>query len=170
MIDILADMTEHYPCRQGETLQLVVFELWEKSNPSELAAASFGYLVGSILHDYTFITNKKDKRSAGNLLTKTIGHLLQECGYDLWYWGFKLDYMAAEYENAKYNGKELSQGEFWDVLKHSLSHHTNDKKEVINCQGVPVKDVTKFIADGSALVQPLPQWLESLKSKDKTTD
>merc|ERR1719473_2091917 len=54
----------------------------------------------------------RDTRSAGAVLTKVVGQLLVECGFTLWYWGFKNPYMA-EYDG-EYGGVQLDNNrEFW---------------------------------------------------------
>ena len=135
-------------------VKFLIFELWEKKT-KELIAASFGYFVGSILHDYTFMTLKKDNRSVGSILTKTIADILSNCGYDIWYWGFKLDYME-EYEG-KYGGKEIPRSEYWKVLKNSFKKYDTDG-EIVNCKDQTVKDIQQFIKNGNAVIEPLPEW------------
>jgi len=107
-------------CRQqGGRLKVYSIELWEKSS-GDLAAAIMALSVGDIFHDYTMATVKRDKRSPGAILTKVVGHLLTECGYKLWYWGFKNPYMAEYDEN--YGGLSMdSRRDFWPRWKAALS-------------------------------------------------
>merc|ERR1712154_419602 len=109
--------------------------------------------IGSILCDYTFMTLKRDNRSCGNILTKVIGHILQSCFYDIWYWGFRLEYMT-DYD--KYGGKEIHRTEFANILKNSCSQN---QPKVINHNNQTVLDIIDFIKTGKALVEPLPQWV-----------
>lgn len=104
--------------REDGELKVFSIELWEKST-GELAAAIMALSVGDIFHDYTMATLKRDKRSVGAILSKVVGHLLVECGYTLWYWGFKNPYMA-EYDN-HYGGFLMdSQKDFWPRWKAAL--------------------------------------------------
>eukprot|EP00005_Dracoamoeba_jomungandri_P011105 CAMPEP_0174264876 /NCGR_PEP_ID=MMETSP0439-20130205/24354_1 /TAXON_ID=0 /ORGANISM="Stereomyxa ramosa, Strain Chinc5" /LENGTH=77 /DNA_ID=CAMNT_0015351025 /DNA_START=144 /DNA_END=374 /DNA_ORIENTATION=- len=54
---------------------------------------------------------KRDKRGVGHILTKSLGYLLQQCGYKFWYWGVKGDYMK-EYDN--YGGRDFGRIEFFE--------------------------------------------------------
>jgi len=135
----------------------MVFELWDKTT-MELVACSFGYQVGSILHDYTFLTLKHDKRSIGNILTRVVGDILLQCNMDLWYWGFPLEYMK---EYSHYIAKLISRTEFANVfLKHGLSNEKNNV--IINYSNKTVQNIIDFVKNGNALVQPFPQWINSL--------
>ena len=153
-------------------MRFVVFELWDRKD-GQLAAANFAYVVGSVLHDYTFLTLKRDGRSCGSILTRVVGHIIESCGFDLWYWGFKLEYMK-EYD--KYGGKGVPRRELMQVLKHSHSQlggggggkgATNSRKDngmkgsIVNVHNEPVLDVVEFVKAGKALVQPLPEWLQA---------
>jgi len=75
-----------------------------------LVAVVAGFGVGRVWHDFSMATLVRDRRSPGSLLTKAVGHLLAACGYDLWYWGCKIGYMA-EYDD--YGGRDLGREEFW---------------------------------------------------------
>ena len=151
--DDFIDLLDHCQRSEGDqdVLKFVTFELWERES-NEIVAASFGYLIGSILCDYTFMTLKRDHRSCGNILTKVIGDVLQSCGYDLWYWGFRLEYMT-DYD--KYGGKEIPRSEFDSVFQNSCSQ----QPQIINCHQQPVKDIVEHIKAGKAFVEPLPAWV-----------
>lgn len=99
-------------CRkENGAIKVYSIELWDKAS-DKLAAAIMALSVGDIFHDYTTCTFLRDDRSAGSVLTKVTGHLLAECGFTLWYWGFKNPYMA-EYD-ARYGGIQLDNKEhFW---------------------------------------------------------
>merc|ERR1712113_542864 len=114
-------------------LQFLCFELWEKET-NEIVAASFGYLTGSVLNDYTFMTLKRDHRSCGSILTKVIGDILSKCLYDLWNWGFRLDYMA-EYD--KYGGTQMNRTEFAKIMQNS----SKKKGKIVNCKDQNVIDM-----------------------------
>lgn len=60
----------------------------------KLAAVTAGMSAGSNFHDYSMCTFVRDSRCLGHVLTKTVADLLQKCGFDLWYWGYKGEYMA----------------------------------------------------------------------------
>lgn len=99
-------------CRQEDgEIKVFSVELWDKSS-GELAAAIMAFSVGDIFHDYTMATMVRDNRSAGAILSKVLGHLLAECGYTLWYWGFKNNYMA-EYDEHYAGSLMNSRTEFW---------------------------------------------------------
>lgn len=98
-------------CRlEAGEIKVYAVELWEKRS-GKLAAAIMSFSVGDIFHDYSTATMLRDKRSPGAILTKVLGHLLTECGYTLWYWGFKNPYMA-EYDE-RYGGLTLENRAFW---------------------------------------------------------
>ena len=141
--------------KDGDVLKFVTFELWEKET-NEIVAASFAYITGSIVCDYTFMTLKRDHRSCGSILTKVVGHILQSCKYDFWYWGFRLDYMT-DYD--KYGGKEINRKEFASILINSCKKAPN---MIVNCNDEPIVDITEFIKTGKALIAPLPQWINQL--------
>ena len=142
-------------CHRSESdddiLKFMTFELWERET-KEIVAASFGYLIGSILCDFTFMTLKRDHRSCGSILTKVIGDVLESTGYDLWYCGFRLEYMT-EYD--KYGGKEISRREFDSVFESSIKM----KQRIVNCHQQPVESIVEYIKAGKALVDPLPAWV-----------
>jgi len=96
--------------REDNELKVYSIELWEKST-GNLAAAIMSFSVGDIFHDYTTACMLRDERSPGAILSKVTGHLLRECGYTLWYWGFKNPYMA-EYDE-RYGGISLDNQAFW---------------------------------------------------------
>ncbi|CAK0846223.1 unnamed protein product [Prorocentrum cordatum] len=106
-------------CRNDKTdLKVYSIELWEKDG-DKLAAAIMALSVGDVFHDYTTATMIRDTRSAGAILTKVVGYLLAECGFTLWYWGFKNPYMA-EYDG-KFGGMQLeNKREFWPKWRRAL--------------------------------------------------
>ncbi|KAG5472476.1 hypothetical protein LSCM1_03875 [Leishmania martiniquensis] len=77
-------------------VRLLCIELVEKAT-GEVLAGCCGISVGRAYHDYTMYTLRQSKDSVGTFLTKLIGEALQRCGYTLWYWGFRVEYMQ-QYE------------------------------------------------------------------------
>ena len=75
----------------------------------ELVAVCAGFAVGRAYHDYSMATLRKDKRGIGHIASKAVGHILQRCGYEIWYWGSKYGYMA-DYDS--YGGREFERQEF----------------------------------------------------------
>ena len=107
-------------CRkENGDLKVYSIELWEKDG-DKMAAAIMALSLGDIFHDYTTATMIRDARSPGAILTKVVGHLLAECGYTLWYWGFKNPYMA-EYDG-KFGGMQLdNKREFWPKWRQAAT-------------------------------------------------
>ncbi|KAG5472850.1 hypothetical protein LSCM4_02175 [Leishmania orientalis] len=77
-------------------VRLLCIELVEKAT-GEVVAGCCGMAVGRAYHDYTMYTLRQSKDGFGTFLTKLIGEALQRCGYQLWYWGFCVEYMQ-QYE------------------------------------------------------------------------
>ena len=89
---------------------------------------------------------RRAQRSAGAVLTRTVGHLLRECGFGLWYWGYKNAYMH-EYDS--YGGSTFGRLEFkvrWQPL-------ADEERST----GTRLGLLQSCIASGKALVQPLEQ-------------
>lgn len=78
-------------------IRMWAFELWDRVT-GELASASFGLSIGAFFHDFSMCTLIKDDRSCGAVITKVVGHILEQCGVRLWYWGLKCTYMK-EYDS-----------------------------------------------------------------------
>jgi hypothetical protein len=76
--------------------RLVSVELIDEA-AGAVVAGCCGMAIGSVYHDYTMFTLRQCKDSLGTFLTKLLGEALQRCGYALWYWGFRVEYMA-DYE------------------------------------------------------------------------
>ncbi|CAK0875027.1 unnamed protein product, partial [Prorocentrum cordatum] len=89
LIEVLARIHED----PGNGIRMFCFELWDKRT-RELAAASFGLSIGTFFHDFSTCCLVRDRRSAGSILAKAVGALLEDCGVALWYWGCKIGYMA----------------------------------------------------------------------------
>lgn len=68
---------------QNCDLKHCVFELWD-ANDGSLLAVTAGYGVGRAFHDYSMCTLRRDHRSAGAVLTRTVAHVLKSCGYTIW--------------------------------------------------------------------------------------
>ena len=66
----------------------------EEDTVWQLAAVTAGMSAGSNFHDYSMCTFVRDSRCLGHVLTKTVADLLQKCDFDLWYWGYKGEYMS----------------------------------------------------------------------------
>ncbi|ORC90814.1 uncharacterized protein TM35_000072380 [Trypanosoma theileri] len=90
-------------------VRIMCVELLEKST-SKVMAGCLGYALGSVYHDFTMFTLERSAEGFGTILTKLLGESLQRCGYDLWYWGFRIDYMK-QFEG-KYGGKIIPKPEF----------------------------------------------------------
>jgi len=105
-------------CRQeaSDELRIWCIELWEKAS-GRLAACIMSLSVGCIFHDYTTATFVRDERSAGSLLARVLGLLLERSGYTLWYWGFKNSYMS---EFDAYGGAMIPNREFWNLWEEQL--------------------------------------------------
>ena len=93
------------------------------------------------LLQYTMATLVRDCRSPGTLLTKATGHLLKACGYRIWYWGCKIDYMG-EFDG--YGGRLFGRAEFWQRWDEARS------------LAPPERDVEERLRVGEGLVPPLP--------------
>merc|ERR1711871_646760 len=83
-----------------------IFEVWEGD---ALVALVCGFGVGTAYHDYSMATLKRDRRGIGYIATKAVGHLLQKCGYDIWYWGRRVGYFE-EFDNC--GGRYFNRDEF----------------------------------------------------------
>eukprot|EP00754_Rhynchopus_humris_P015837 Rhum_TRINITY_DN14479_c25_g1::Rhum_TRINITY_DN14479_c25_g1_i1::g.91997::m.91997 len=120
LIDLLSrlhDQGEANPVRHHS------FELWEVSEDgasAEVVAVSLGYQIGSTWHDYTHAALKRDERGLGTILTKAVGHLLQQAGVAFWYWGLVGEGTSYMEDYAKYGGRNFPRKEFvpiWNQLK-----------------------------------------------------
>eukprot|EP01063_Lacrimia_lanifica_P026316 TRINITY_DN3530_c0_g1_i2.p1 TRINITY_DN3530_c0_g1~~TRINITY_DN3530_c0_g1_i2.p1 ORF type:complete len:432 (+),score=93.17 TRINITY_DN3530_c0_g1_i2:83-1378(+) len=95
------------------------FELWRGD---ELVAVSAGYAYGAAWHDATHATLDRSKGShAGTILTKAMGYLLQQSGYDFWYWGLKSTGTAYMSEYVKYGGGEYPRENFVPAWKSATT-------------------------------------------------
>uniref|UniRef100_A0A0G4HL77 Uncharacterized protein n=1 Tax=Chromera velia CCMP2878 TaxID=1169474 RepID=A0A0G4HL77_9ALVE len=156
LIDRLTEMSAESGGERRDGLQVLIFELWEPGRGGEgagdggkpeLVAASCGYKVGSVFHDFTFMTLKKDGRSLGGCLTRAVGECLERCGYDLWYWGFQLPYMQ---EYCAYGAEEICAPLFYECLREGLLRGEGE--------GGGVRDVSAFVKGGQAAIPPLEGW------------
>ena len=138
----------------GTTVQHHVFELWD-TETNELLAITAGFGIGSTYHDYSHATLISDKRSAGQVLTKTVAHLLQQCGYGLWYWGFKVGYMQ-EYDS--FGGRNVGRKEFYDRWMR-----LSKIAPLYDLQKVVARSYQKDEIDFTTLIAPL----EITKEKDE---
>eukprot|EP00298_Acanthocystis_sp_HF-20_P011795 c19573_g1_i1.p1 GENE.c19573_g1_i1~~c19573_g1_i1.p1 ORF type:complete len:386 (+),score=132.00 c19573_g1_i1:56-1159(+) len=131
LIDFFSEMANDPNC----PIKQRAFELWDKDN--NLVAVVLGFGLGCVWHDYTMCAFLRDQRSCGSILTKTVGDLLQKCGYKIWYWGLKVDYMA-EYDGK--GGRYFDRQEFWDVWSKGMKE-------------TPI-DVHQFVQQGNSIVSP----------------
>eukprot|EP00299_Pterocystis_sp_00344_P015403 c7688_g1_i3.p1 GENE.c7688_g1_i3~~c7688_g1_i3.p1 ORF type:complete len:361 (+),score=76.02 c7688_g1_i3:50-1132(+) len=113
------------------------FELRERST-HKLAAVTVGFSLGSAYHDYSTYTIIRDSRSCGNILSKVVGDTLTKCGYTIWYWGIKANYMK-EYDEC--GGVELNRDKFWNVWSAAT-------------QVPSPRNIVQFVENGEALIQP----------------
>ncbi|KPI85975.1 hypothetical protein ABL78_4977 [Leptomonas seymouri] len=95
-IRFMGSCCDEMPAQETVGARLVCIELVNESS-AEVVAGCCGMAIGSVYHDYTMYTLHRCKDSLGTFLTKLIGEALQQCGYSLWYWGFRIAYMA-DYE------------------------------------------------------------------------
>jgi Leu/Phe-tRNA-protein transferase len=75
-------------------VRLCAVELWDASTDT-LLAACLGFALGSVYHDFTMFTSVRSSCSFGSLITKVLAAALEDCGYRLWYWGFRVAYMSS---------------------------------------------------------------------------
>lgn len=122
-------------------VKLCAVELWDVST-SELLAGCLGFSLGCVYHDFTMFTSCRARSSYGSVCTKLLGHALQECGYKLWYWGFKVGYME-DFES-RYCAKELDRREFYNVWCQERGE-------------LPVWPIDEFLNRGMGLVQGLDE-------------
>jgi Leu/Phe-tRNA-protein transferase len=134
-------------CRKEDgEVKMYSIELWEKET-GKLAAAIMALSVGDVFHDYTTAAMIRDSRSAGAILTKVVGHLLHECGFTLWYWGFKNPYMA-EYDQ-RYGGVLLdNKTQFWPKWRQALSGVSADGQPYPGPQSFTALVLSKAGTDG----------------------
>ncbi|KAH9579982.1 Leucyl/phenylalanyl-tRNA-protein transferase [Trypanosoma melophagium] len=104
-IALLAEMAKSH--KYG--VHIVCIELLEKGT-DKVMAGCLGYALGSVYHDFTMFTLARSAESFGTVLTKLLGESLQKCGYDLWYWGLRIEYMK-QFEE-KYGGRCIPKPEF----------------------------------------------------------
>jgi len=111
-VDELLDLMIRATKRSSEqgSVEFHAFELWD-AETGELLAVTAGYGLGSAYHDCSMATLVRDGRSAGQVLSKTVAHLLQSCGYGIWYWGYKTAYME-DYD--AFGGRNIGRDEFFD--------------------------------------------------------
>lgn len=138
--------------RMRETVLLCAIELWEDKPEqtssetetggiprvsSTLLAGCLGFAVGSVYHDFTMFTLRHDEHSYGSFLTKLIGAALQDCGYRMWYWGFRVEYMA-EYEK-RCGAVQMPRRTFYDLwMKHR--------------DEIPVWNIATYLNGGRGLI------------------
>jgi Leu/Phe-tRNA-protein transferase len=141
LLQLLTKMSED----MRSPVQQMVFEMWEGE---ELVALTAGFGTGSAFHDYSMATLKRDQRGLGKILTKVVGQMLCTCGYDIWYWGYKSDYM--EYFD-QYGGRHFDRQEFWNRWDKSR-------------QQPPAQDLGVLLEGGGGLVQ----WKEPVIAAPNT--
>ncbi|EAN93835.1 hypothetical protein C3747_249g11 [Trypanosoma cruzi] len=105
-IDLLVDLAA---CPEYG-VKIMSVELLEKSSGNVLAGC-LGFSLGCVHHDFTMFTMQRSPEGFGTFATKLLGEALQQCGYNLWYWGFRLKYM--EQFEGKYGGKIICKADFF---------------------------------------------------------
>eukprot|EP00796_Vickermania_ingenoplastis_P005989 gene5989-4295_t len=104
-------------------VQLVCFNI-EDTN-GEVFAGCCGVSCGSVYKDFTMYTLKRCPMGYGTLASKILAEALQRCGYNLWYWGFQLEYMQ-DFEG-RYGARQVTRSEFldrWRMFRDSSPHQT----------------------------------------------
>lgn len=98
--------------KNAHGVQLCAVELVDEQT-REVLAGCIGFAIGSVYHDFTMYTAVRCSESYGTLVTNVLGAALQDCGYRLWYWGFRVDYMAS-YE-ADCGAAQMDRRDFYSV-------------------------------------------------------
>ncbi|SCU68119.1 leucyl/phenylalanyl-tRNA protein transferase, putative [Trypanosoma equiperdum] len=104
-IEALTDMGDDKQLNVG----ILAVELIEESTGTAVAGC-LGFGIGSVFHDFTMFTCQRTTESYGTIITKVMGAALQACGYNMWYWGDKIEYMK-QYEGS-YGARFLGREEF----------------------------------------------------------
>lgn len=109
-IEALARTAEPPFAGDEANARLCCIELVDRYS-GEVVAGCCGMTVGALYHDFSMYTLRRTKDRLGTFLTKLIGEALQQCGYHLWYWGFKIEYMA-DFQS-RYGGTDMSREDFY---------------------------------------------------------
>nr|CCC91080.1 conserved hypothetical protein [Trypanosoma congolense IL3000] len=109
LIDDYITILIHMANNAQLNVRVAAVELVEKSSGCVMAGC-LGFSVGALFHDFTMFTIKRSTESFGTAITKVMGSALQECGYNMWYWGTRVDYMK-QYERG-YGGRCIPKKEF----------------------------------------------------------
>ncbi len=102
-----------------DVVQCFSFSLVTKSG-GETAAVCLGFACGGVYQDYTMCTPLRDHRSCGSLLSRIVCAVLQQIGIDVWYWGYRMEYME---EYASYGARDFGRQEFNEVLRQRSGAH-----------------------------------------------
>ncbi|CUG90271.1 leucyl/phenylalanyl-tRNA protein transferase, putative [Bodo saltans] len=120
-------------------VRLCAVELWDVST-NELLAGCLGFALGSVYHDFTMFTCVRSDASYGSLITKVLAAALHDCGYRLWYWGFRVDYMSAF--EGRYGACEWPRDQFYELwAKHRAE--------------LPLWHVMEYLNEGKGLLKQL---------------
>lgn len=132
----LAAQLNHLSMKKRQRVQFYCFCLVELAT-GNTAACSFGFASGAVFQDYTMYTTCRDKRSCGSILNKVVGHVLQQAGFKLWYWGYELDYMQ-EYV-VGYEAVNVPREAFYRVLDESCQVQIRPSGEIELCKGLEIE-------------------------------
>jgi Leu/Phe-tRNA-protein transferase len=120
-------------------VRLCAVELWN-ADSNELLAGCLGFALGSVYHDFTMFTCVRCDASYGALVTKVLAAALHDCGYRLWYWGFRVEYMSAF--EGRYGACNWSREQFYDLW-------TTYRSEL------PIWHVMEYLNQGRGLLKGL---------------
>lgn len=120
-------------------VRLCAVELWDAES-QELLAGCLGFALGAVYHDFTMFTTVRSQASYGSLITKVLASALHDCGYRLWYWGFRVEYMSAF--EGRYGACNWPRDEFYELWKLHRSE-------------LPVWHVMEYLNEGRGLLKNL---------------
>ncbi|CAD2218011.1 hypothetical protein ADEAN_000549700 [Angomonas deanei] len=121
--------------KSKKSVQVLVIDLVDAND--NVLAGCCGFTLGSVYHDFTMYTQRRDRNGYGTFLTKLIAEALYTCGYDMWYWGLRVDYMA-QYENG-YGACTLPRSEFY--------------RRWVQHRDIPLsEDIVTFVRSNKAMV------------------
>ncbi|CAD7967975.1 unnamed protein product [Amoebophrya sp. A25] len=157
LLKTLSELEATVPGPNAPPVHQCVFEFWEGE---ELVALCAGFAVGNgAYHDYSMCTLKRDHRSLGHIASKTVGHILRVCGFQLWYWGCKIGYMS-QYEE-KYGGRDFPRMEFADRWSKAASEDTGTEQGLEQghkTRQTPVERLIEALRAGRGVVK----WKEGM--------
>lgn len=153
LIELLSATSSHAGVSNepNENVRMLTIELVRErlgGGDYDVLAGCCSFSLGALFHDYSMYTPSSlpasvdsscespgEEQAAhvsyGSVLTRIIFDALYHCGYDMWYWGFKIDYME-EYEK-KYGGKDVSRCSFY---KRWMAHRDRGYETAENSASV----------------------------------